>query len=217
MNVPEDDIGVTQESRPTHYQLWKSLAVSACVLLLLLAIVPVISYRNTIMPHGIIVHHSAVTTTFDGRPVDFHVLDNFHHQRGFSIFYWGRIYHIGYHYIIFPDGTVQQGRPEHCQGAHAVGHNSDLGICLIGDFSTTDNPRGERGLLEPTEAQMRALIDLCHQLQIRYQIPLESVQRHRDVSNGTECPGDRFPFQELIQKLDEKQVSEVSALPASER
>ncbi len=191
--------------------------VAGSLPLLVLAGIAVLSYLNTITPHGIIIHHSAVITTREGRPISMDVLDNAHQRRGFGIFYWGRTYHIGYHYIIFPDGTVQQGRPEHCQGAHAVGHNSDLGICLIGDFSTTDNPTGEQGLLEPTEAQMRALVDLCQRLRARYKIPIGHVQRHRDVSSGTECPGDRFPFQELVQKLDEKQVSEASDLPTSGR
>lgn len=62
----------------------------------------------------------------------------------FETFYWGQIYHIGYHYIILPDGTLESGRPEKCKGAHAVGYNDYLGICLIGDFSPGDNINGEK-------------------------------------------------------------------------
>jgi hypothetical protein len=184
------------------------LAAAACVLLLLsLGVVSSISYRNTITPHGIIIHHSGVTTTFDGQPVDVNVLAGYHRRRGFGIFYWGKTYHIGYHYIIFPDGRVEPGRPERCQGAHAVGRNSDLGICLVGNFSTADNPHGADGMPEPTAAQMEALLALGRRLRERYSIPLERVRLHRDVSTGTVCPGDRFPFEQFIGRLGETAVA----------
>jgi N-acetyl-anhydromuramyl-L-alanine amidase AmpD len=95
---------------------------------------------------------------------------------------------------------VEQGRPEHCQGAHAVGHNSDLGICLIGNFSSADGAAGE-GDSKPTAEQMNALVELCRRLQKTYNIPLQNVRRHRDVSDGTECPGDNFPFQDFMRRL----------------
>lgn len=192
-------------SFPNHFAGYcrkKYLALLACALLLLpLAFVSSVSYRNTITPRGIVIHHSAVTTASDGQPLNLQTLAEYHRQRGFGAFYWGRTYHIGYHYIIFPDGRIEPGRPERCQGAHAVGHNSDLGICLIGNFSPSDNPAGERGLIAPTDAQMAALAGLCRHLQERYNIPLGNVHRHRDVTSGTECPGDRFPFEQIISKL----------------
>src|SRR5437016_681095 len=98
------------------------------------------SFVNTIGPGGIIIHHSAVPPFPDGRPIDAKLIDEIHRERGYNAFYWGRFYHIGYHYVILPDGTVQQGRPEHCRGAHAQGYNSYIGICLVGDFSSKDNP-----------------------------------------------------------------------------
>jgi len=87
----------------------------------------------------------------DGLPLDLDSWDQFHRLRGFSVFYWGRVYHLGYHFMIFPDGTVKQGRPEHCVGAHAKSFNSYLGIALIGDFSTRATPeaiRLKRSLLQ---------------------------------------------------------------------
>ena len=50
--------------------------------------------------------------------------------------------HIGYHFLILPDGTVERGRPESMWGAHTRDHNDTLGICLVGDFDRRDNPRG---------------------------------------------------------------------------
>jgi hypothetical protein len=181
-----------------------TLATALTSLLLVAAAgVGVVSYRNTITPSGIVIHHSALPPLLNGVSPNARLIDEIHRRRGFNIFYWGRFYHIGYHYIILPDGTVQQGRPEHCQGAHTVGYNSYIGICLIGNFSTGDNPNGERGPLEPTAAQMRALIDLTARLRARYAIPLDNVIRHHDVNPDTECPGDRFPFAQFVEQLRE--------------
>jgi N-acetylmuramoyl-L-alanine amidase len=162
------------------------------------------SLRNTITPIGIIIHHSAIPRRPDGGSIDARLIDEIHQRRGYRTFYWGRVYHVGYHYIILPDGTVQQGRPEHCKGAHASGYNSYIGICLVGDFSSGDNPNGERGLMAPTEAQMTALIDLCKRLSVDYQIPAEHILRHSDVKQNTDCPGDRFPYQRLLEAFKKR-------------
>ena len=40
---------------------------------------------------------------------------------------------IGYHYVIYPDGRVMNGRPIQKMGAHVEGANKDnVGICLNG-------------------------------------------------------------------------------------
>ena len=40
---------------------------------------------------------------------------------------------IGYHYIIYLDGSIKKGREDNVHGAHCKGHNSSsLGICYIG-------------------------------------------------------------------------------------
>lgn len=184
------------------YRIRLPLIALGAAVLLGLGTAGTISYRNSIEPSGIIIHHSAIPLSDDEQPTtDANRLDEIHRRRGYGIFYWGRYYHIGYHYVILPDGTIQSGRPEHCQGAHASGYNSYIGICLVGDFSTADNPTGERGLREPTEAQLRALTYLCHQLQQRYNISTRQILRHHDVNPDTTCPGDRFPYSRLIEDL----------------
>jgi hypothetical protein len=85
--------------------------------------------------------HSAVPPPPNGRPVDARLLDEIHRARGYGAFYWGRFYHIGYHYVILPDGTIEHGRPERCLGSHARGYNSYIGVCLVGDFSSRSNPK----------------------------------------------------------------------------
>jgi N-acetylmuramoyl-L-alanine amidase len=159
------------------------------------------SYRNYIRPDGIIIHHSAIPLSMGGNQSVASIIDEFHRSRGFGAFYLGRYYHIGYHYLILPDGTVVQGRPEHCRGAHADGYNSYVGICLIGNFSSKDQAFLNEGPRQVTDAQLKALTNLCRQLQEKYGIPLDKIHGHHDVNPNTECPGDKFPVEQLMNAL----------------
>jgi N-acetylmuramoyl-L-alanine amidase len=150
-------------------------------------------------PVGIIIHHSDTPGVVHGQYVGAALIDRSHQRRGFAIRYRGKLYHIGYHYVIREDGVIQAGRPEHCLGAHATGHNDYLGICLVGDFSTAHNPHFWTPS-EPTPPQLHALVWLCRRLMAKYQIPPDHVIRHCDVRD-TACPGDRFPYAWLEQQL----------------
>lgn len=203
MSEPEP-VSTTPHSLPKrrvgHLRLWVLLLL---VPVILLSYMCVTSYRNTITPQGIIIHHSARTYTPDGVLMDIRIINAEHQRRGFGINYWGQTYYVGYHYVILPDGRVQSGRPEHCQGAHAVGFNNYIGICLIGDFSSKDNPSGEQGLKEPTAEQQAALLELSGRLRAKYHIPLNHVRGHFDVNPQTECPGNRFPMTDFLTQLSE--------------
>lgn len=159
-----------------------------------------VSYRNTITPQGIILHHSALTQNelvLFGASGPSSAIEALHRKRGFSIFYWGSLYHTAYHYLILPDGRIEHARPEHCRGAHAPGYNSYLGICLIGNFSSRDNPDGSVGIETPTAAQLESLATLTQSLQHKYGLSCSSILRHQDVNPKTQCPGDRFPWQKF--------------------
>lgn len=160
------------------------------------------SFFYMIRPGGIIIHHSVLVPE---PAVADRELDQFHSKRGFSIYCFGHVYHVAYHYLILPDGAIKAGRPERCQGAHTRGYNSYLGIALVGDFSTQDNPQGKKGQLMPTEAQMRSLLELTRQLRQRYSIPLHRILRHSDISS-TYCPGDRFLFRRFLADLEKSVV-----------
>jgi len=161
------------------------------------------SFFYLIRPSGIIIHHSVLLPE---PAVAEQVLDDFHSKRGFSIYCFGRVYHVAYHYLILPDGMVKAGRPERCQGAHTRGYNSYLGIALVGDFSSDDNPKGLKGHVTPTAAQMRSLLMLSRELRQRYRIPLHRIMRHSDIST-TRCPGDRFLFKEFLAQLEQSSSS----------
>ncbi|MGA8429946.1 MAG: peptidoglycan recognition family protein [Candidatus Sulfotelmatobacter sp.] len=159
-----------------------------------------VSLYNSVHPCGIVVHHLAVPPEV---VPDFSIaeIDRLHHDRGFGAFYWGRVYHIGYHFIILPDGKVLRGRPERLRGAHALGYNDYLGICLVGDFSSRDNPDGRMGLISPSDEQMRSLAKLTRDLQSKYRIPDARVVLHRELNAQTECPGDRFDKDSFLRRL----------------
>lgn len=88
---------------------------------------------------GTIVIHCADTP--NGRPQTVEDIDSWHRANG-----WHRVDHwrvarqfnpqltsIGYHFVIYVDGTVHTGRHVDEIGAHVAGHNSQsLGICLVG-------------------------------------------------------------------------------------
>lgn len=181
----------------------RSVAASLALLLFIcgVSLLAGISYSNHIRPTGIVIHHSAIPLLPGHARIDAKLIDEIHRKRGFSVFYGGRFYHVGYHYVILPDGTVQEGRPEHCRGAHAEGYNSCLGICLVGDFSSKADPALRAGPTRVTPAQFEALVNLCQRLQEKHRIPAEKIYRHHDLKAGTECPGDQFPFNELLDAL----------------
>lgn len=48
---------------------------------------------------------------------------------------------IGYHYVIYPDGSVHAGRPVEEVGAHCPGHNTQsIGIAYVGGLDATATP-----------------------------------------------------------------------------
>src|SRR5205823_11545995 len=111
------------------------------------------SFFNTIIPTGIVVHHTAIIPRNNALPRSEREVDKYHATRGFEITCFGHIYHAAYHYVILTNGRVQGGRPERCEGAHAEGYNSCLRIALAGDFDSQDTPAGKTGATTPTEKQ----------------------------------------------------------------
>jgi N-acetyl-anhydromuramyl-L-alanine amidase AmpD len=86
---------------------------------------------------------------------------------------------IGYHLVVYADGTVHQGRPIDCLGAHCEGYNNrSIGINLTGNFEHD----------QPTQEQVDALVLLLSDLMRQYNIPPEQVTGH-NVWNQTACPG----------------------------
>lgn len=119
----------------------------------------------------IIVHCSA---TPEGRPHTVGEIRSWHKQRGFK--------DIGYHYVVYLDGSIHAGRSERVIGAHCTGHNrNSIGVCYIGGVAKDcKTPKDTR-----TEAQKRALVLLLKELKRRY--PSAKIFGHRDFA-AKACP-----------------------------
>ena len=119
----------------------------------------------------IIVHCSA---TPEGKDYTVKQIDQWHRQRGFDC--------IGYHYVVYRDGTVHKGRDEQRIGAHCKGHNANsIGVCYIGGCATDGKtPKDTR-----TAAQKAALVKLLRELWQRY--PKAIIHGHRDFA-AKACP-----------------------------
>ena len=97
---------------------------------------------------------------------------------------------IGYHYVIYRDGSVHKGRAENLVGAHCLGHNANsIGICYIGGCTADGkHPKDTR-----TPQQKTALRQLVNQLKFYY--PHATVHGHNEFSNKA-CPS--FNFQKEL-------------------
>ncbi|MBI3923601.1 MAG: N-acetylmuramoyl-L-alanine amidase [Armatimonadetes bacterium] len=146
-------------------------------------------------PRGIVIHHTASPGKLHGELVSASMIDEWHTRRGFHKEYNGKVYHIGYHYVIRIDGVIERGRPEGCRGAHATKGNDCLGICLVGNF--TRRARGLTFPSRPTPQQMAALHHLLEVLVDRYRFRSAQIHTHREVDGDTACPGDRFPIAQV--------------------
>jgi N-acetylmuramoyl-L-alanine amidase len=68
---------------------------------------------------------------------------------------------IGYHFVIYRDGTIHKGRPLEEAGAHCVGHNKNsIGICYIGGSAADGKTPKDTRTPEQREALAKLLADL---------------------------------------------------------
>lgn len=119
----------------------------------------------------VIVHCSATPEYMDATVED---IRRWHKQQGWS--------DIGYHYVVYRDGTIHEGRNVDISGAHCDGHNShSIGVCYIGgcagDGKTAKDTR--------TDRQKAALLSLL--LDLRKMYPNAKIYGHRDFA-PKECP-----------------------------
>lgn len=119
----------------------------------------------------IIVHCAA---TREGRDFTVEDITRWHKARGFAT--------IGYHYVIYRDGSIHEGRPLGQVGAHCVGHNKhSIGICYIGGCASDGKtPKDTR-----TPEQKEALLALLRRLKARF--PNATIHGHRDFA-AKACP-----------------------------
>ena len=118
----------------------------------------------------IIIHCSA---TIEGKDYTVADIDRWHKARGWR--------GIGYHFVIYRDGSIHAGRPISETGAHCTGHNAhSIGICYIGGLSKEGKSKDTR-----TPEQHKAMRSLIKQLKEKF--PEASIHGHREYANKA-CP-----------------------------
>ena len=133
----------------------------------------------------IIVHCS---DTPEGRNQTVDDIRAWHKARGFA--------DIGYHYVVYRDGTVVEGRDIDIAGAHCMGHNTySIGVCYVGGcegehkngkiLPKTDKHGNHIPKDTRTLAQKASLINLLKDLRRLY--PYAKIRGHRDFANKA-CP-----------------------------
>jgi hypothetical protein len=130
----------------------------------------------------IILHHTGGTDaqpladssnyTFDQCNNDHKVRFNFMSSLG---------YYVGYHYYMDKNGVIKQARTDTEEGAHAVGHNKKIGICIAGNFDAT----------LPNDAQVKSLRIWLADRKKKYP-QLVKVSPHRKYAKKT-CYGNKLP------------------------
>lgn len=114
------------------------------------------------------------TATSEGREVTVEEIDRWHKQRGWKS--------IGYHYVIYLDGSIHKGRDEKEAGAHCSGYNADsIGVCYVGGLSKDGKtPKDTR-----TDAQKQSLVKLLKELKAKYSDA--TIHGHREFA-AKACP-----------------------------
>lgn len=90
---------------------------------------------------------------------------------------------IGYHYVIYLDGSVHAGRPLEQAGAHTYGHNAhSIGICYIGGLDS-----GGKAKNTLTPLQDKSLVELIKHLRKLYPTIIQ-LHGHNEYA-AKACPG----------------------------
>ena len=115
------------------------------------------------------------TATPEGREETVESIRRMHKAQGWA--------DIGYHYVVYIDGSVHNGRNVDLVGAHCYGYNAtSIGVCYVGGVDKKLKAKDTR-----TDAQKKALEKLLKELRVLY--PKAKIVGHRDLDKkGKQCP-----------------------------
>ena len=142
----------------------------------------------------VVVHHTDTPPNFTVRQIaDYHVNGERRDANGNLVkAQWPG---IGYHYVILPDGTINQTQRPETRSYHAGNANNDsIGVSLIGRFMR----RNWNGTPIPTDQQLPAPPQLDSTARLIAWLMKEhgitaitKIVGHKEVSD-TSCPGDQW-------------------------
>ena len=170
--LPDGIFGLLTEEAVRNFQASECLTVDgivgAATWQRLLGFVLRPSRRNIT---EIIVH---CTATPAGKDYTVDDIRRWHRQQGWS--------DIGYHYVVYRDGSIHEGRNVNIAGAHCLGHNTNsIGICYVGGTARDGKTPADTRTVAQAEAMEKLLIEL------RRLYPRASIYGHRDFANKA-CP-----------------------------
>lgn len=170
---PDGKYGPLTEEAVREFQAVNKIAVDGICgvrTLMLLGMVSLLPKSKRYI-NEIIVH---CTATPAGKDYTVDDIRRWHLQRGFS--------DIGYHYVIYRDGTVHEGRSVDIAGAHCEGHNThSIGVCYVGGVQRNGKTPSDTR----TNAQRAAMLNLLFELRDAY--PNAKIHGHRDYA-AKACP-----------------------------
>ena len=120
----------------------------------------------------IVVHCSSTRAS---QTVTVEDIDRMHKAKGWA--------GIGYHWVIYQDGSIHEGRKEKYAGAHVRHYNEHaIGVCYVGGKDEKGRNADTR-----TPRQKRALLRLLRRLKKAH--PDARILGHRDLPNvHKDCP-----------------------------
>lgn len=119
----------------------------------------------------IIVH---CTATRAGVNVTVEDIRRWHKQQGWS--------DIGYHYVVYRDGSVHEGRNVNIVGAHCLGHNTySIGVAYVGGVARDGKTPADTRTVAQAEALERLMVEL------KRLYPNAKIYGHREFANKA-CP-----------------------------
>lgn len=119
----------------------------------------------------IIVH---CTATKEGKNYTIDNIRQWHKANGWS--------DIGYHYVIYLDGTIHLGRDVDIAGAHCQGYNTNsIGVVYVGGLDNNNKAKDTR-----TKEQKEALLNLLKSLKRIY--PSAKIYGHNNFTKAKACP-----------------------------
>lgn len=173
---PDGIFGVNTEEAVKEFQKRNNLNPDGIVGPLTLAkLIPQRFKKSKRTITELIVHCSA---TPEG--VDYTVDDirKWHRQQGWS--------DIGYHYVVYRNGLIIDGRDVDLIGAHCLkgGHNThSIGICYIGGVDKDDVKKSKDTRTHEQRAALKAIL-----IDLKRLYPNAKIYGHRDFDKGKDCP-----------------------------
>ncbi len=176
---PDGIYGVVTEEAVRAFQMQNGLKADGIVCPATLAkLLPARLKKSRRTIREIIIH---CTATQEGKEYTVEQIRADHKRQGWS--------DIGYHYVIYRDGSIHNGRDVDVIGAHCVGHNANsIGICYVGGLENKPGVPYAKLKAKDTRTlrQKAALLNLL--MDLRKQYPQAKIYGHHDFEPRKDCP-----------------------------